>query len=129
MPLAISADSSGRTPWAGFATASTATRPASIFSLAAPPSRRWRRSRSCGRRARRLGRFVPLRDRIAPGVRVLFVGINPGLRSEAIGHHFAGYSNRFWKLLFDARIVPERIGAEDDDRLTEWGLGITNLVP
>lgn len=72
---------------------------------------------------------MPLRDRIAPGVRVLFVGINPGLRSEAIDHHFAGYSNRFWKLLYDARIVPERITAEDDDRLPEWKLGITNLVP
>jgi TDG/mug DNA glycosylase family protein len=72
---------------------------------------------------------MPLRDRIAPGVRVLFVGINPGVRSEAIGHHFAGYSNRFWKLLHDSRIVPEPIGAEDDDRLPEWGLGITNLVP
>jgi len=59
----------------------------------------------------------------------LFVGINPGLRSEAIGHHFAGYSNRFWKLLYDARIVTEPIGAEEDDRLPEWGLGITNLVP
>ncbi len=72
---------------------------------------------------------MPLRDRIAPGVRLLFVGINPGLRSEAIGHHFAGHSNRFWKLLYDARIVPERIGTEDDDRLAEWRLGITNLVP
>jgi len=72
---------------------------------------------------------VPLRDRISPGVRVLFVGINPGLRSEAINHHFAGYSNRFWKLLYDARVVPEAIGAEDDDRLPEWGLGITNLIP
>ena len=74
-------------------------------------------------------RPMPLRDRIGPGVRVLFVGINPGMRSEAIGHHFAGYSNRFWKLLYDARIVPERIGPEEDDRLPEWGLGITNLVP
>jgi TDG/mug DNA glycosylase family protein len=72
---------------------------------------------------------MPLRDRIKPGVRVLFVGINPGLRSEAIGHHFAGYSNRFWKLLYDARVVPEAIGAEQDDRLPEWGLGITNLIP
>lgn len=72
---------------------------------------------------------MPLRDRVRPGARVLFVGINPGIRSEAIGHHFAGYSNRFWKLLYDARIVPEPIGTEDDDRLPEWGLGITNLVP
>ncbi len=72
---------------------------------------------------------MPLRDRISPGVRILFVGINPGTRSEAIGHHFAGYSNRFWKLLYDARIVPESIGTEDDDRLPEWGLGITNFIP
>src|SRR5438105_10065743 len=69
-----------------------------------------------------------LRDRIRPGVRVLFVGINPGIRSAAIGHHFAGYSNRFWKLLSDAGLVPEPIGTEDDGRLPEWGFGITNLV-
>lgn len=69
-----------------------------------------------------------LRDRIKPGVRILFVGINPGMRSEAINHHFAGYSNRFWRLLYESRIVPEPIRAEDDDRLPEWGLGITNLV-
>jgi TDG/mug DNA glycosylase family protein len=69
-----------------------------------------------------------LRDRIRPPVRVLFVGINPGIRSARIGHHFAGYSNRFWKLLFESGLVPERIRAEDDDRLPEWGYGITNLV-
>jgi TDG/mug DNA glycosylase family protein len=70
-----------------------------------------------------------LRDRIGPGVRVLFVGINPGMRSAAIGHHFAGYSNRFWKLLFESGLVPEQIRAEDDGRLPEWGFGLTNLVP
>jgi double-stranded uracil-DNA glycosylase len=69
-----------------------------------------------------------LRDRIRPGVRVLFVGINPGVRSAVTGHHFAGFSNRFWKLLWDARLVPEPIGYADDVRLPEWGLGITNLV-
>ena len=69
-----------------------------------------------------------LRDRIEPGVRALFVGINPGMRSEAINHHFAGYSNRFWKLLHESGLVPEPIRAEDDDRLPEWGFGITNLV-
>jgi len=57
------------------------------------------------------------------------VGINPGIRSATIGHHFAGYSNRFWKLLYDARIVDEPIGTVDDGRLVEWGLGITNLIP
>jgi mismatch-specific thymine-DNA glycosylase len=69
-----------------------------------------------------------LRDRIKPGVRILFVGINPGQRSEAIGHHFAGYSNRFWRLLHESKLVPEPMRAEDDDRLPKWGYGITNLV-
>ena len=59
---------------------------------------------------------------------VLFVGINPGIRSAQTGHHFAGYSNRFWKLLFDSKLVPQPIDYTDDDRLPEWGFGITNLV-
>ena len=71
----------------------------------------------------------PLKDRIGPRPWVLFIGINPGIRSAAIGHHFAGYSNRFWKLLYESRLVPEPIGTEDDRRLPEWGLGITNLIP
>ena len=71
----------------------------------------------------------PLRDRIRPGVRVLFVGINPGVRSALTGHHFAGFSNRFWKLLHESGLVPEPIGFEDDGRLPEWGYGITNIVP
>jgi TDG/mug DNA glycosylase family protein len=70
-----------------------------------------------------------LRDRIPPSPRVLFIGINPGMRSEAIGHHFAGYSNRFWKLLFESGLVPVPLKSEDDDRLPEFGYGITNVVP
>lgn len=69
-----------------------------------------------------------LRDRLGPGMRAMFVGINPGLRSGAIGHHFAGYSNRFWKLLFEAGLVPEPLRAEDDERLPALGYGLTNLV-
>jgi TDG/mug DNA glycosylase family protein len=69
-----------------------------------------------------------LKDRIRPGLRVLFVGINPGVRSAITGHHFAGYSNRFWKLLSDSGLVPERITYQDDDRLHEWNFGITNLI-
>jgi len=61
-------------------------------------------------------------------VRVLLVGINPGVRSARIGHHFAGFSNRFWNLLFESGLVPERLRAEDDRRLPEWGFGVTNLV-
>ena len=59
---------------------------------------------------------------------MLFVGINPGCRSAVTGHHFAGFSNRFWKLLFESGLVPERIGYEDDRRLPQWGYGITNIV-
>jgi TDG/mug DNA glycosylase family protein len=69
-----------------------------------------------------------LRDRIRPGVRVLFVGINPGVRSATVGHHFAGPSNRFWKLLYESGLVGEPIGYFEDERLGEWGYGITNLV-
>lgn len=72
---------------------------------------------------------LKLRDRIGPNLRVLFVGINPGIRSALTGHHFAGYSNRFWRLLFESRLVPEPITFQDDDRLPEWGYGITNIVP
>jgi len=71
----------------------------------------------------------PLKDRAGPGLRVLFVGINPGIRSAQLGHHFAGYSNRFWKLLYESGLVPEPVRTEDDDRLCDWGFGITNLVP
>lgn len=69
-----------------------------------------------------------LPDYVRPGLRILFVGINPGLRSAAIGHHFAGYSNRFWKLIFDARLVDEPLGPTQDFRLLEWDLGLTNVV-
>lgn len=59
---------------------------------------------------------------------MLFVGINPGVRSAVTGHHFAGFSNRFWKLLFSSGLVPEPVTYLDDDRLPEWGYGITNVV-
>ena len=59
---------------------------------------------------------------------MLFVGINPGVRSALTGHHFAGFSNRFWTLLYESRLVPEPITFKDDDRLPEWGFGVTNIV-
>jgi len=62
-------------------------------------------------------------------VRVLLVGINPGIRSSQLGHHFAGPSNRFWKLLHESGLVSEPIGYADDHRLPEWGFGMTNLIP
>jgi TDG/mug DNA glycosylase family protein len=70
-----------------------------------------------------------LKDRVGIPLRVLFVGINPGVRSAITGHHFAGYSNRFWRLLHQSGLTPELLRAERDDRLTEWGYGVTNLIP
>ena len=69
-----------------------------------------------------------LPDYLKPGLRVLFVGINPGLRSATLGHHFAGPSNRFWKLLVDARFVPKPWNYRDDWRMPEFGLGLTNII-
>ena len=61
-------------------------------------------------------------------MRVLYVGINPGMRSAHTGHHFACYSNRFWKLHYESRVVPEPVTCEDDVRLPDWGLGVTNII-
>jgi TDG/mug DNA glycosylase family protein len=69
-----------------------------------------------------------LTDAIEPGVRVILVGINPGVLSATSGHHFAGPTNRFWGLLYASGIVPEPITHEDDVRLPQWGIGMTNLI-
>jgi double-stranded uracil-DNA glycosylase len=69
-----------------------------------------------------------LSDYLQPGLQVLFVGINPGLRSAALGHHFAGHSNRFWKLLFESRLIDEPLTFREDRRLLEWRLGLTNII-
>lgn len=69
-----------------------------------------------------------LPDHLEAGLHILFVGINPGLRSAQVGHHFAGYSNRFWKLLYAARLVTEPLTYQDDRRLPEWNLGVTNII-
>jgi TDG/mug DNA glycosylase family protein len=69
-----------------------------------------------------------LTDRIEPGVRVLLIGINPGVMSATSGHHFAGPTNRFWRLLYESGIVPQPVTHVDDVRLPVWGIGMTNLV-
>ena len=69
-----------------------------------------------------------LPDYVNSGVKILFVGINPGLRSATVGHHFAGYSNRFWKLLSESKLIPSPLTYHDDWRLLQWGVGLTNIV-
>jgi TDG/mug DNA glycosylase family protein len=72
------------------------------------------------------GKTVP--DVIAPGLRVLFCGINPGLFSAAVGHHFARPGNRFWPTLYAAGFSPRLLSPYEERKLLDMGYGITNLV-
>ncbi|WSA96765.1 G/U mismatch-specific DNA glycosylase [Streptomyces sp. NBC_01795] len=67
-------------------------------------------------------------DVSAPGLRVLFCGINPGLLSAATGHHFARPGNRFWPTLHASGFTPRRLAPEEERELLSYGLGITNVV-
>jgi len=69
-----------------------------------------------------------LRDVIAPGLRILFCGINPGLYSAAVGHHFARPGNRFWPTLHRAGFTPRVFSPWEDAELVQLGLGVTNVV-
>jgi double-stranded uracil-DNA glycosylase len=72
------------------------------------------------------GKTVP--DIIAPGLPVLFVGINPGLYSGAVAHHFARPGNRFWPLLHKAGFTPRLMTCFEERQLPALGIGITNFV-
>lgn len=69
-----------------------------------------------------------VRDVIAPSLRVLFCGINPGLYSGATGHHFARPGNRFWPTLHQAGFTPRLLHPSEERELLAYGYGITNLV-
>jgi double-stranded uracil-DNA glycosylase len=75
---------------------------------------------------RAAGRTIP--DVLGWGLRVVFVGINPGLYSAAVGHHFARPGNRFWRALHGADFTERRLDPSQDVELPRFGLGITNLV-
>lgn len=72
------------------------------------------------------GKTVP--DVIAPRLRVLFCGINPGLYTAAVGHHFARPGNRFWPALFSAGFTDRLVSPFDERELLRSGYGITNVV-
>src|SRR6266478_5428109 len=74
-----------------------------------------------------LSLMAPLRDILIPQPRILFVGINPSLRSEQVGHHFASPGNPFWRLLYESRLIPVALTCEEDRRLTEFSMALTNL--
>src|SRR5919202_4778181 len=69
-----------------------------------------------------------VRDVIAPGLRVLFCGINPGLYSGATGHHFARPGNRFWPALHNGGFTERQLSPFEERELLKSGYGITNIV-
>jgi TDG/mug DNA glycosylase family protein len=69
-----------------------------------------------------------VRDVIAPRMRVLFCGINPGLYTAAVGHHFARPGNRFWPALYAAGFTERLLSPFDERELLKSGYGITNVV-
>ncbi len=72
------------------------------------------------------GSAVP--DILAPGLEILFCGINPGRRSAAAGAHFANPRNDFWRLLADAGLTPRRLDPSEQHELPRYGLGLTNAA-
>lgn len=76
----------------------------------------------------RVGMHRPrLEDVLTDRPRILFVGINPSLRSGEVGHHFASPGNPFWRLLFAAGLIPVPLRAEQDRQLAELGDALVNL--
>jgi TDG/mug DNA glycosylase family protein len=69
-----------------------------------------------------------IRDVIAPDLRILLIGINPGLYSAAVGHHFARPGNRFWPALYGAGFTDRLLAPAEERQLLDRGYGITNLV-
>ena len=69
-----------------------------------------------------------LPDYLRPGLKLILVGINPGLRSAEVGHHFAGPNNHFWRLLHDSGLTPRRLTYEEESHLLDLGIGLTNIA-
>ncbi len=69
-----------------------------------------------------------VRDVIAPGLQVLFCGINPGLYTAAVGHHFARPGNRFWKALYEAGFTERLLSPFEERELLQLGYGVTNVA-
>jgi TDG/mug DNA glycosylase family protein len=69
-----------------------------------------------------------LKDLIAPDLRILFVGINPGLWSGATGFHFARPGNRFWRAIHEAGLTPRLLDPSEQRELLNYGIGVVNVV-
>ncbi len=106
------------TRWDGAARAGSAVRPAPAHAPAGPGV-------ACGPDSLPL----LLQPIGGPGLRVLFVGINPSLRSAEVGHNFARPGNRFWPTLHAAGFTPRQLAPQEDGLLSSFGLGLVNIVP
>jgi mismatch-specific thymine-DNA glycosylase len=69
-----------------------------------------------------------LPDYLRKNMKMILVGSNPGDRSARVGHYYAGRGNQFWPLMYESGVIPEPIGYEDDRRIVEFGIGMTDLV-
>ena len=67
-------------------------------------------------------------DVLAPDLRVVFCGINPGFVSAAAGAHFANPRNDFWRLLHDAGFTPRLLTREEQFDVVDFGIGLTNAA-
>ncbi len=71
---------------------------------------------------------TPLPDYLRPGLDLVVAGINPGTKSAASGHHYAGPGNHFWPLLYECGLVDAPLTWAQDARILEWNIGLTNMV-
>ena len=69
-----------------------------------------------------------LPDYLRKGMKLVLVGCNPGERSARVGHYYAGRGNQFWPIMYDSGVIPEPLDYNDDKRLVEFGIGLTDLV-
>lgn len=69
-----------------------------------------------------------LPDIIDYNLKILFIGFNPGVKSAELGHHYAGQSNNFWKLLYESGLTPYKLKPEEDKLLLSFGYGSTNII-
>jgi mismatch-specific thymine-DNA glycosylase len=69
-----------------------------------------------------------LPDYLRKGMKMILVGTNPGDRAARVGHYYAGRTNQFWPIMYESGVIPEPLGYEDDRRMLEFGIGMTDLV-
>jgi len=70
----------------------------------------------------------PVSDHLKEGLKIIFVGFNPSIRSSELRHHYANPNNRFWKILYESGLTSRKYPAAEDEKLLEIGYGFTNIV-